>query len=200
VGELIFADDFGFVRDSWRQREDPDIVTRIDGGERVILAREPSDSNFGDYIWPDLIQNKSETDIILQVRAYIPSDSAALGYGFVFGWQQNEVNDSKSYFMFSIRREPNRSLIYIDKAFTDKGAEISATPFPDGIPENAEFAHTLTLIISNKTTRGYIDGILVAEKVFEDYNGGPFGIMTLATNTEQLSAVHFDNFRVWRLP
>lgn len=197
VGELIFADDFSLFRDAWEQRSDLNIITNIDNGERVIQARNFDPSVSSDYTWPDIVSKESETDIILQVKGYIPNGSTARGYGLSFGWQER----SDYYFSFYLQRRSEGNFLFFHKVFINRGTPPQLfSPLPSTITSDEQFAHILTVVISGQTVQGYVDGIFVDQQDFPDYLGGTFGIVTIVTNTERADAVRFDNFRAWRLP
>jgi tetratricopeptide (TPR) repeat protein len=197
VGELIFADDFSFFKNDWRQRNDLNIITSIDNGERVIQARNFDPSISSDYTWPDIVLRESETDIILQVKGYIPNGSTARGYGLSFGWQEGR----NYYFSFYLQRRSEGDFLFFHKVFVDRGTLPQIfSPLPATITSDEQFAHILTVVISGQAVQGYVDGIFVDHQDFSDYSGGTFGIMTIVTNTDRADAVRFDNFRAWRLP
>ncbi len=196
VGEVIVADDFEVNRRYWEPRNEIGITVSTINGERVISARRPETSDIPNYNWPDFVRNESARDLILQVDAYIPTGSTAFAYGLIFGWQTG----SNSYYHFDIRRDSNSSFAVLKKSFVDVGTSPTLIRLPDTIPNNELFQYTISVVIEGKTVKGYVDGQIVAEQTFEDYSGGAFGVMVVASSAEEPVTVHFDNFRAWRLP
>jgi len=179
-GEIVLFDEFNNNLNNWSLGELPDAYVEINNGQLTI------DSYIDNYLvystLPDVYDNVGlSVDISLINPAYDGDFGFICGYQDIYNFIGVEISEDSFYTIWAY--EDDQYISLVDWTYTDI------------IPPKGPFG--LTAYCGSELIALGVNGILLGETVYEDYQPGLVGLVSGTFENPNLS-VGFDNFLIMR--